>query len=311
MKRIIMKTTLLTLTLCLGSFFGFTQDLVSYKDENGKYGYKDSTGNVLVEPKYDDAYDFSEGLGPVKHNEKWGFIDYKGTVVIPFKYDDVGRYVDGFCFVSKNGEIGFLDRNGNAVIFGDYSLTSMVDGAPYPFMINGYAALCKNNKCGILDSLGNIIFPFKYDDISWINDGLCIAELNKKFAILNLSSNKEITLFKYDNIIPNYFSKPWIVVINDKYGLINKNGEEITAFQYDFVEQFDGDSDKTKVNCGAHINERSIDDMGGKWGLVDINGKEILSLKYDKINIWSDGSITAKIGAQTYKFDKNGNEIKE
>ena len=41
------------------------------------------TGQV----KYQNIYNFSDGVAKVLLNDKWGFIDKKGKVVIPFMFD--------------------------------------------------------------------------------------------------------------------------------------------------------------------------------------------------------------------------------
>ena len=40
----------------------------------------------------DECYYFSDGLAKVKKNGRWGFIDKNGRVVVPIEYD----YVDDF-----------------------------------------------------------------------------------------------------------------------------------------------------------------------------------------------------------------------
>ncbi|MBR1539847.1 MAG: WG repeat-containing protein [Clostridia bacterium] len=51
-------------------------------EENEKWGYKDSKGNVVVEPIYDFAIDINEyGFGGIILNGNWGIIDSKGKVV--------------------------------------------------------------------------------------------------------------------------------------------------------------------------------------------------------------------------------------
>jgi WG containing repeat len=46
------------------------------------YGYADSTGKVVISPKYAQAKEFSEDLAAVEIDRKWGFIDNN----TPFKY---------------------------------------------------------------------------------------------------------------------------------------------------------------------------------------------------------------------------------
>ena len=44
------------------------------------------TGPVFftIEPQYQTAKDFHEGLAAVKREDRWGYIDYLGHIVIPF-----------------------------------------------------------------------------------------------------------------------------------------------------------------------------------------------------------------------------------
>ena len=38
-----------------------------------KYGYKDASGRMLIEPRFDDVYEFFDGLAAVEINGKWDF----------------------------------------------------------------------------------------------------------------------------------------------------------------------------------------------------------------------------------------------
>ena len=55
---------LLTAIMIASTLFSYGQNLEKFFD-NGEYGFKDSTGRVVVEAKYDWTYDFSEGLAKV------------------------------------------------------------------------------------------------------------------------------------------------------------------------------------------------------------------------------------------------------
>src|SRR5687768_7621289 len=45
---------------------------------NGKYGYIDSEGKLVVQPQFDNAAEFADGLAPVAVGKSWGYIDRKG-----------------------------------------------------------------------------------------------------------------------------------------------------------------------------------------------------------------------------------------
>ena len=66
-----------------------------------KYGFIDKSGKVVIEPQFDDAEDFSEGLAQVGKDGKWGFIDKSGKVVIEPQYDYVGDFSEGLAKVRR------------------------------------------------------------------------------------------------------------------------------------------------------------------------------------------------------------------
>ena len=52
------------------------------KEQNGKWGYVDKNGNVVVDFKYDMTTNLNKyGYGAIKLNDKWGVIDQDGNVV--------------------------------------------------------------------------------------------------------------------------------------------------------------------------------------------------------------------------------------
>ena len=58
------------------------------KVENNKYGFTDSNGNIVVDYKYDKAYEFNEyGFASVRKDGKWGAINDKGEEVAPLDYE--------------------------------------------------------------------------------------------------------------------------------------------------------------------------------------------------------------------------------
>ncbi|MDE7413690.1 MAG: WG repeat-containing protein, partial [Muribaculaceae bacterium] len=61
-----------------------------------------------------DAWDFSDGLAPVKIGGKKGFIDKSGELVIPAKYDDAWNFSDGLALVKIGGKWGYIDKSGRS-----------------------------------------------------------------------------------------------------------------------------------------------------------------------------------------------------
>ena len=132
-------------------FGEFTDSRLCWVNENGKFGYIDTKGNVKIACNYDKAgnfidgiarvgrgryewyinrngkvigrsYDYSEvldfscGLGAVNKGGRWGFINKKGKEVIELKYDAVSQFVDGYAMVKMGKTVGLIDTAGDLII---------------------------------------------------------------------------------------------------------------------------------------------------------------------------------------------------
>lgn len=66
---------------------------------DGKWGFVNTECETVIEPAYEEARSFSNGLAAVKNiDDKWGFIDLEGNLVIDYQFSDVGYMnSDGIC----------------------------------------------------------------------------------------------------------------------------------------------------------------------------------------------------------------------
>ena len=66
---------------------------------DGKYGYADKSGALVIEPRFDGAMLFSEGLAAVKIDEKYGYIDKAGEWVIEPTFSYATYFSEGLAAV--------------------------------------------------------------------------------------------------------------------------------------------------------------------------------------------------------------------
>ncbi len=68
--------------------------------KDGKWGFVDTEGALVIQPAFDSARSFANDLAAVKIGDKWGFIDPKGALVIEAAFDDTKDFNSkGSCFV--------------------------------------------------------------------------------------------------------------------------------------------------------------------------------------------------------------------
>ena len=145
----------------------YSQSLFIYSISDGstyvKYGLKDSSENVIVEPIYDMIEFNREGrfyvtmLGKDWRSGKFGIIDSTGIVVSEPLYDEIIRYSEGLFIVSANYHVGAIDEKGKERI--PFLYEQIVE------FKHGFAVAKKRNKdnsivAGIINSKGKTVFPF-------------------------------------------------------------------------------------------------------------------------------------------------------
>jgi hypothetical protein len=87
-----------------------------YESRSQRWGYyRKDTQAVIIAPKYNAAFSFSENLAGVKKWEKWGFIDIEGNEIIPFEYDFVGHFRNGAAEVVRNKQMYFINHRGERI----------------------------------------------------------------------------------------------------------------------------------------------------------------------------------------------------
>lgn len=177
--------------------FGLTaahaQNLTSFKDANGKIGFKDKGGKIVIPPKYDHVGFFSEGMAYVnigynaasRQNGKFGFIDASGNLVVPIKYDYAAGFVGGLAKVALAGKYGFIDRAGREAI------------------------------------------PLRYDSVGDFYEGLAWVKLNGKIGYID-NSGKQAVLFQFESA-NNFKNGVALVREGGRYHYIDRTGKDLGA----------------------------------------------------------------------------------
>jgi hypothetical protein len=136
-------------------------------------------------------------------------------------------------------------------------------------------------------------FKLKYDFVGDFRDGRAVVKLNNKYGFVDTEGNEVISL-KYDYVGNFYEGRTW-VLLNNKYGFTDLDGNEVAPPKYDSVGDFyDG-------RAQVVINK--------KWGFIDLDGNEVVSLKYNSARNFCEGRATVTINKKYGFVDLDGNEV--
>lgn len=179
---------------------------------NNKYGFINiNTGKIVIEPQYDHAWAFSEGLAAVMNDNQVGFVRPNGTMALPMQYRfELERelkcnFRHGFCYLADSTfQYGIIDTLGNWFIDPLYDRITFGD--------DYFVAFKKGNFSKQIAFDGHIINDHVVDGVYDLSYNITVYDeasgCNTDRAIIN----------------PNFF----VYAMYDRYGLMNKNGEFIT-----------------------------------------------------------------------------------
>ena len=86
------------------------KDLPVEFKQGDNYGFVNpNDGKIILEPKYEEAKAFSQGLAPIKQDGKWGFIDISGNQIVEPSFSFIGTVSEeGTAFVQNEAGYALL-----------------------------------------------------------------------------------------------------------------------------------------------------------------------------------------------------------
>jgi WG containing repeat len=189
--------------------------------KGSKVGYIDSSWQFRIQPIYDDALPFSEGLAAVEIGTKWGFIDSGGRLVIEPRFEAAYYFSEGVAVAQSAGRQVLIGRDGKIVADGFDSLNNVSEGrvgasrgehygfidlqgrivVPLVFesandgFHGGLTSVSKAGKWGYIDRNGEVKIPFRFDEAGpFYGVGLAPARIGKQTGFIDRSGNFRIPL---------------------------------------------------------------------------------------------------------------------
>jgi hypothetical protein len=185
--------------------------------KDGKWGYINRDGKVVIPPQFDAANDFSEGLAMIRigspETGKRGWIDETGRIIIPPKYELASGFRDGRAIAALGGKEGYIDKVGRVAIELKYDKVKTFSEGLGPVRVG--------SLWGYVDTTGSMVIEPQFEDVQGFNEGLSAVQVNGRWGFIDKAGRMVI---KSDFI--------WVLSFNNSLALAKTRGDIYEVFVY-------------------------------------------------------------------------------
>ena len=273
--------------------------------EHGKWGFINSTGQIVIKCQFGYAGQFSEGFAPVRMDTLCGFIDTAGQMIVEPAFSSVGGFSDGLCYVEIQRDTGvqkaFIRKTGDLAFSVPYDYVG-------PFH-DGRAEVTIGSEVCYIDKQGKVVFNThypngagqfkegvtnvwggdvgrKYFDTSGnflpalegkadgdFSEGLITARVDDYPCYLNKAGEVVFRLQPHDLVCTEFsegLAQVTIPGAGHKTGYINKSGKIVIPITY----------------AGTHAFKEGLAAVwkDGAWGFINKKGEVAIAPRFDEVS---------------------------
>ena len=272
----------------------------AYKDN--KWGVIDSEGNTVIDPSYKEmivipnaktgificTYDINYETGEYKTkalNEKNEEILTQYDKIEALQNKDKNNnfwYEQNVLKVQKDGKYGLINLNGKEITTIEYEEIIAMSGIENSFKIK------KDGKYGIVDSEGKTVVEPKYVDIDILGkdnkSGFIVKDDSGKYGIIDYSNNQVLEI-KYDSVEKVYGNDLYVVTVDGKQKLVNKENADVLTEEFDSIKQILANQENAVIFTKTE-----------KYGVMNLSGEVLINPEYDYLGETKVGIFIAKKG---------------
>lgn len=311
-----------------------------------KTGLIDTTGKIVIPPKYDEIGSFKDGVATFKEtkeiysNETGGFIkqtnsglmDISGKEIVGAKYDNIGDFHFGFAKIYTKGKYGFVNKTLKEII------SVQFDDAQDFKIFDDLDGKVRNPKSNDLVKKYIIGVPFTLVKINYKDEFNAYRNEWGGFKSVYLDTTGNKNLFMNLDFIDVFSEGLARFVWDEEYNLgereIDSRGIMDGANTNDPTQTNDNNFLKIKFGFvnekGEEIIQRKYDraenfhnglsrvcvyekgkysENEPKFGFINKQGNTVVQIKYDDTGNLSEGLIWLKLNGQFGYVDNHGNQI--
>ena len=297
-------------------------DLIPVSNDEGKWGYVDHDGKIVINFQFKSAACFSDGLARVANDDqKIGYINKEGKFVINATYKYGTVFSEGLAavvmedggpmFINTKGEIkfklpgdieevdefredlavvknskglyGFIDKDGKTKITIQFEYAESFS--------DGLALVKQKDKYGYIDKDGKLKINYQFEQAYWFANGLAVAGTNKSLGYIDKEGNYKIN--PQFEAADNFNNGLAAVKSDKKFGYIDKDGKMVINPQFKGAMPF-----KEKI---------AVVSTDSKIGIIDKEGKILVNPQFSGAIIVNNNLIIVSTAEGKFGFvDKEG-----
>jgi hypothetical protein len=196
-------------------------------DERIRWGVFSTTGDTLVEPRFEDMLAFNQGLAAarisrrllrfIRRAPRWGYVGPDGEWLIDPEFDSARSFSDGRALVSDDGELFFVDTTGARAFTVGQDLA-------YGFS-EGRARVVSSGMWGWIDTRGTVVVEPTWEGALDFSEGLAAVRRGTLWGYVDRDGRVMIPP-EFDRAGP--FRGPLApVVLDGRRFYIDRSGSEV------------------------------------------------------------------------------------
>ena len=306
--------------------------------KNGKWGYINRSGQVAIQPEFDYATPFFDGMAFVSTGGKPGYIDPKGKLVIELKINRLNcpksfifpchlatySFAEGLALIAVGGELrgrhypalhdakyGYVDKAGRIAIQPQFDFAdSFSEGLALVKIGNSGQQAAP--EYGYINRSGQVVIQPQFRDASPFSEGLAqvrfLNEDGKGWHCGYIDKRGELVIQPQFSACSSFSEELAGVQIDGKYGYIDKTGQLALRPQFDFAGHFS--EGLARVGIGPI--------EGSQYGYIDRQGQMVIKLQSPSVPClapildvfsllnWSSGAFSEGLASVYFKDGEQG-----
>lgn len=297
--------------------------------ENGKWGLIDSSGAVVLAPRFDqigrgsrwipetwDAVNppdqvlidmtFTNGspvtdrVIPVRVNGSFALATRDGDIIALEDHDTIDAgFRDGLLKVTDEGKSGFLDESGKVAIPPQWD-------AAFPFR-NGYAFVQRQGRWGVIDRSGEYVVTPRWDQFRFNNADLFAVRVGDDWGVVDYKGEVvippragEIKTTPMGPLMPFH--------VDGRIFYVRPDGRGTVAFEFLCPRK----KHRARSRALGFFNQPvALVVCGDKWGLIDETGSFVVEPVWDDIRHFEAGRAVVIRKNQQGLIDDTGRLVIE